>query len=428
MREDFIHYLWKFSKLNLQKLQTVHNEPIQIIHTGQHNMNSGPDFFNAQLRIDDQLWAGNVEMHIKSSDWYVHNHEKDKNYDNVILHVVWKHDVEIYRKNNTIIPTLELEGIIDENVYKNYKNLLLRETKWINCEQDFPGLSDFKFSNWLERIYIERLTQKSNEIEILLQNTNHDWEAVLFQMLAKGFGLKLNSHLFFEAATKINFSIIRKVSASQIQLEALLFGIFGMLQEEGVEEPYYELLQKEFTYLKHKFELKLNHKETLHFFRTRPANFPTIRASQLATVYYLHKNLFSKLIEATTTKQLYEVLQVCTSVFWETHYTFGKVSPKRKKEVSLKFIDVLIINVIIPIKYAYAAYKGIDEIEKILALLTAIKPEQNKIIDKFSNTNIAIANAMDTQGLLELKKSYCDQQKCLQCAIGNVLLESHKSP
>jgi len=423
VREDFLYYLWKFRKLHLQKLQTTKGEPVEIINTGTHNYHAGPDFFNARLKIGKQIWAGNVEMHVNSSDWFVHNHENDTNYDNVILHVVWNHDIEIHRKDNSIIPTLVLKKYSNPTILQRYKSLLNVPKQWISCEVAFPVLNHFELENWLERVYIERLETKASEVEELVKKTEYDWEAVLFRLLATGFGLKLNSDVFLDAACSVDFSTIRKLSAKRGSLEAFLFGIFGLLSQEAVQEKYYEELQQEFKYLCHKFQYQKKAVLPLQFFRTRPANFPTIRASQLATLYHHQSNLFSKIVATTTLEQLYNLLQVETSTFWQTHYTFDKHSPKRIKKVSKKFIDVLLINSILPLKYCYSKYLGKPNIENLLSLLRIIEPESNSIIQKFNTKDMTIENALHTQALLELKKNYCDKQQCLECAIGNKLLK-----
>ncbi|WP_298425413.1 DUF2851 family protein [uncultured Kordia sp.] len=424
VKEDFLYYLWKFSKLQLQKLQTTDGDTIQIVNLGIHNTHAGPDFFNARIRIGNQLWAGNVEMHVNASDWFVHHHEKDKNYDNVILHVVWNHDIEIHRKDNSVIPTLLLKKYAALAQVNNYINLVNTPKKWINCETDFPVLKEFQFSNWIERLYVERLARKASEIEQLVVKMKHDWEAILFQLLAKGFGLKLNSEAFFEASQTIDFSIIRKLSSNQITLEAFLFGSFGLLSQEVTQEVYHTNLQNEFEYIANKFNYKRSKHLQIQFFRTRPANFPTIRVSQLAMLYHQETSLFSKLIKSTSISEMYTILQVATSEFWETHYTFEKSSPSRKKIVSKKFIDVLLINAIIPLKYSYEKYLGKSPIESILAFLKTVEPEKNTIIQKFAEKEIIIENALQTQALLELKKNYCDKQKCLECAVGNSLVQS----
>ena len=254
MQEDFLHYIWKHKAFDSTLLKTTKGEAIRISNLGQHNHNSGPDFFNSQLSIADQLWAGNVEIHIKSSDWYVHNHEVDKAYDNVILHVVWDHDTEIFRKDNTEIPTLELKHCVNKNLIENYQKLL-QSKSWINCEASFAEVDDFLLNNWLERLYIERLEQKSETIQHLLKTSNNDWEAVLFKMLLKNFGLKINGEAFLSLANSFDFSILRKLQNDVLDVEALLLGQSSLLADENIEEAYYTDLKQRYGFLKQKFKL-----------------------------------------------------------------------------------------------------------------------------------------------------------------------------
>lgn len=283
MQEDFLHYVWKHKAFSSILLKTASGESIVILKLGEHNHNSGPDFFNAQLNIDSQLWAGNVEIHIKSSDWYVHGHEKDKAYDNVILHVVWEHDTEVFRSDNSVIPTLELKQYVDVNLLTNYK-ALIQSKSWINCETHYPEVDDFILNNWIERLYIERLERKSNDILKLLKESKNDWEAVLFKMLLKNFGLKVNGEAFFSLANSVDYTIIRKLQNNILDLEALLFGQASLL-EDDVQELYFLDSKERYQYLVQKFQLNNQGVLPLQFFRLRPPNFPTIRLSQFANLF-----------------------------------------------------------------------------------------------------------------------------------------------
>jgi len=307
MQEDFLHYIWKYKKFNLNQLSTTQGEAIIIKNNGTHNLNSGPDFFNAKLSIGEQLWAGNVEIHINSSDWYVHNHENDTNYDNVILHVVWEHDTDVYRKDNTKIQTLELKQNISKEVLLNYEKLFSKKQSWINCENDFVAVDDFIIQNWLERLYFGRLERKASDIGLLLTKSNNSWEEVLFNMLAKNFGLKVNGDAFLSLANSFDFSVLRKQQSKLLSLEALLFGQAGLLKNDA-QEHYLEELQKEYKFLKTKFQLTDIGVLPIQFFRLRPSNFPTIRLSQLANLYNAPINLFSKIMEAKTTEEIYTTL------------------------------------------------------------------------------------------------------------------------
>lgn len=421
MQEDFLHYIWQHKKMSVAHLKTTQHEALEIVSVGQHNTNSGPDFFNAQLKIADQLWAGNVEVHVKSSDWFVHNHETDQAYDNVILHVVWEHDTEIFRKNNSIVPTLELKEVVDKMVLLNYSKLLSAKDKWINCEADFAEVAPFVIESWLERLYIERLERKSETIEKLLQDSKNNWEAVLFKMLAKNFGLKVNGEAFFSMANAVDFQIIRKLQNNQSTLEALFFGLTGLLDQD-IQEPYFLVLQKEYRYLKRKYNLHDTEVVPIQFFRLRPQNFPTIRLSQLATLYHLHSSLFSQIMEISSLKNIYKLFQVSTSVFWETHYSFGKVSKPSNKKITKAFVDLLIINTIIPLKFAYARHQGKDVNDFLLELIQQIPSEKNSIVSAFNKIKKVSHTAMQSQALIQLKTTYCDKNKCLQCAVGNALI------
>ena len=248
IKEDFLHYIWKYKLFSTENLITFQNEKVVIESSGEHNFNSGSDFFNAQLKIGNQRWAGNVEIHIKSSDWYVHGHEKDHNYDNTILHVVWQHDVDVYRKDNSVIPTLEIQYYIKKDLLENYAQLFSSQKKWINCENDIHQIDKFQLNNWLDRLYIERLEQKSKHIEQLLINSNNDWEAVLFKMIAKNFGLKVNGDAFFNLANTLDYSIVRKQQHNINSLEALLFGRAHLLTHD-IQDPYFIRLNQEYQYL-----------------------------------------------------------------------------------------------------------------------------------------------------------------------------------
>ena len=333
MKEDFLHYVWKFQKFDARVLSTVAGEPVTIISTGQHNLNSGPDFFNSQVAINNQLWAGNIEIHIKSSDWYLHNHEKDTNYDSVILHVVWVHDSDIFRKDNSVIPTLVLKPLVDLNLLTNYKNLLFKEDTWINCENSFSDVEPFLLNNWLDRLYFERLEQKSQLLFKELENSKNNWEEVLFKMLCKNFGLKVNGDSFLSLAQSVDFSIVKKCSQNQFELESLFFGQMGLL-EDTIEDAYYKSFQNKYKFLKSKFNLNNTPVLPVKFFRLRPPNFPTIRLSQLSVLYAEKQGLFSEIIAASTIEELYKIFDISASAYWDSHYNFGVSSLKRRKKLT----------------------------------------------------------------------------------------------
>ena len=421
MNEDFLHYVWKYKIFSTVNFKTTHNESLSIIKSGLHNKNAGPDFLNAQLKIEDQIWIGNVEIHVKSSDWYLHNHEIDENYDAVILHVVWENDAAIFMKNDKPIPTLVLKDLVNTAVLNNYRNLFFTPRSWIPCSNSISTVDSFTFSNWKERLYFERLERKSEEINILLAQESNNFEAVLFQLLAKNFGLKVNGDAFLRLAKSIDFSIVQKTSYYENQFEALLFGQAGFLEEE-IEDEYHQKLKQEYSFLKHKFKLNAINKNQFSFFRMRPNNFPTIRIAQLVSLFYKHQNLFSKLIALDNLKDFYSLFSVEVNPFWKTHYNFNSVSKSSSKKFTKSFVDLLIINTIIPLKFLYQKSRGEVDEDSFLKLLKSLKSEKNSIISKFSEIKIASNNAFDSQALIELKNNYCAPKRCLECAIGKVVL------
>ncbi|MBG6061771.1 hypothetical protein IWX83_001561 [Flavobacterium sp. CG_9.1] len=422
MKEDFLHYLWKFKKFDALNLRTFNDEEITIINVGQYVELAGPDFFNAQITIGNQKWAGNVEIHLKSSDWYVHHHEIDSAYENVILHVVWEHDTEIYRSNNIEIPVLELKKHVDPATIQNYQSLMAPKS-WIFCEKQIKEVDEFIFKNWQERLFFERLERKSKPIFDLLEETSQDWEAVLFSLLARNFGLNANGDAFFKMAQSIPFSIIRKESFEVENLEALFFGLAGLLDSEK-EDNYYKDLKFRYFYLLHKYQLEHLMADQVQFFKHRPDNFPTIRLSQLANLYHTHQNLFSKISTLNSLKNNVQVFQIGVSPYWENHYQFDKESPIKKKMLSKSFVDLLLVNTIIPLQFAFAKSQGKEITEDLIHLLNGLNPEKNAIIDKFTSFGIVSKNAFDTQSLLQLKKEYCNKSRCLECALGLELVKS----
>jgi len=421
VKEDFLHYIWKHKLLNLNQLETTQKEKVQLINSGEHNHNAGPDFFNSQIIIEDLHWAGNVEIHVKSSDWYVHGHEKDINYDSIILHVVWEHDIEIYTKDNLVVPTLELKKHLDKNILNNYQKLFSKSQKWINCQNVISSVDPFIIDNWLERLYVERLEQKSELTQKMLDTSQNDWEAVLIKLLFKNFGLKVNGDAFLNLINSIDFSIIRKEKQSLVNIEALLLGQAGLLSDD-IQDAYYKTLQMEYNYLLKKHNLQVNMKSQFQFFRLRPNNFPTVRIAQLAALLNQHQNLFSKIIITTKLKDYYKLFDISISEFWKIHYSFTSTSRKTYKKLSKKFIDLLLINTIVPLKFIYLKYINELNEEELISTIKLIKPEKNAVIDGFKKLNVPCNNALNSQALLQLKNEYCEKNKCIQCAIGNQLL------
>lgn len=420
MQEDFIHYLWKFKKLSGQQLQTTEGKSIVIKSLGTHNFHSGPDFFNGRLEIDGQEWAGNIEMHVKASDWYLHGHDDDPAYDNVILHVVWIHDAEINRRDEVPIPVLEVSKYVAPSLVQRYQKLFaIKNEQFINCENDFPNVDDFIKAQWFEKLFFERLEKRSIHIKTILEKTQNDWEATFFQLLSRSFGTKLNSDAFEQLSQSMDSATVRKLAKDAFQLESVLLGQAGLL-EDTRKDRYYAQLLEEYAFAKAKFQLQPAH-TPMKFFRLRPANYPTIRISQLAMLYHRSPHLFGAVLLAKTRDQIHELFQVKASKYWETHHVFDKETKLREKVLTPAFIDLLIINCIVPLKFAHAQFTGKDKTEELLEIMYALKAESNTIVDGFKKLS-KISNALESQAVLQLKPNYCDANKCLQCNIGVSLL------
>lgn len=399
----------------------MQGDGVEIINAGQYLQLAGPDFFNAQVIIGSQKWAGNVEIHIKSSDWYLHHHETDDAYDSVILHVVWEHDAEVFRKNNREVPVLELKNYVDPQLLTSYNNLASTKS-WIYCEKELEATDRFVFSNWKERLFFERLQRKAAPVSELAAETEYDWEAVLFCFLARNFGLNTNGIIFYNIARSIPFSIIRKESFEVENLEALFYGRAGLLADDH-EDTYAKDLKARYDYMCHKYMLTPVYINEVQFFKHRPDNFPTVRLAQLAQLYHRHQNLFSKIISSTSLADLYRIFDVQVSEYWQTHYQFDRESTKKRKSLTTSFADLLIINSVIPFRFAFARSTGKENSEELMELLQQVAPEKNTIIDKFRQFKVTVDSAYDTQSLLQLKNEYCAHKRCMQCALGLQLLK-----
>lgn len=419
MKEDFLHYLWKYKKVPL-KTKLVTGGALEIISYGNYNTLAGPDFLNARLRIGGQEWAGNVEMHLKSSHWYAHHHEEDPAYRNVILHVVWEHDVEVFDTNNQPLATLELRLIIEENVVSHYLTVLGEGCQFIPCEKTYSLIPKITLLSWHERLWVERLEEKSKFIGELWKDCLSDGEKVLFLLLLKNFGGTVNGEAFLEIGKHLDFSIVRKERAHPLHLEALLLGAMGLLPEES-EWVYAQEALQNYRYLTQKYQLHFPDTK-LNFVGLRPQGFPTIRLSQLAQLYETHEGLFAKVIDVDTFVDFQKLLDVGVSSFWENHYTFLKTSRKQSKRISTPLAILLWINVIVPLKYFYQKTLGNDVSELLLDATKELPVEQNSLIEHFNRLGAETVSAFDSQVLLQQYKHYCKNKRCLDCAIGITLL------
>ena len=415
MREEFLYYIWE-NRLTDKDLKTIEGESIDIVATGYRNTDSGPDFLEAKIQIGNKLWAGHVEIHVKSSDWNRHGHQTDKAYKNVILHVVYENDLQV-----NDIPTLELKGYFDESLFAQYQKLIASKT-WIPCERSISQVPVFTRLSWLDRMAVERLESKSGNVTKILEANQFDWEDALYKLLMRYFGLKVNNEAFEYLANILPFKTLLKHSDNLLQVEAMLMGCAGFLEDDFSEE-YPLLLKREFSVMKAKFNLLTMPAERWKFMRMRPSNFPTIRLAQMAQLVHKNGCLFSKIKAAKNTAEVKDLFDVKASEYWETHWRFGFSTESKPKHLGETTADVLIINAVAPLLFCYGKlHKDESVCETALQFLEETEAEDNAIIRHYAQYGITAENAMQTQALLHLYSYFCKRKRCLECRIGNVLL------
>jgi len=422
MKENLLQYLWQFQYFNKNELSTTAGESLNIIFQGILNTNQGADFSNAKIKIGEAIWAGNIELHIKSSDWNVHNHSADKNYSNIILHVVWVHDKEIIDVAGSKLPTLELQSRVSKILLDRYQQLM-NVAVFIPCEKQIHAVNELTLTSWKQRLLAERLESKSALIFSFLNKNNFNWEETFWWMTARNFGIKINSEAFQTIAESLPISLLAKHKNQIHQLEALLFGQAGLLKNDFTEA-YPKMLQKEFLFYRKKYHLQQPCIQ-LFFLRMRPANFPTIRLAQLAKLIYQSSHLFSKIIEAETLSTIKKFLNITANDYWHYHYVFDVVSHFKKKKLGNQMVDNIIINTIIPILFSYGLYHNEEKFkEKAIRWLEEVASEKNTITKGFEVLQFSNKNSFDSQSYIQLKNEYCNKKRCLECAVGNALLKS----
>jgi hypothetical protein len=411
MTEQLLQFIWQFQYYNKSDLHTSKGEPLQIIHVGIHNSNQGPDFLNAKVKIGETILAGNIEIHNKASEWNTHKHSNDENYKNIILHVVWEEDKDLLLN----FATLALNNRISNVLLSKYE-ALMKAQHFIPCQEHISQINEITLIAWKERLLVERLQEKATYIQTKLKASNQHWEAVFWQMIARNFGAKINTDAFESMASTIDINILAKHKNQLHQLEALLLGQAGLL-DGNFEEDYPIMLQKEFQFLKKKYNLTTT-SIPVHFLRMRPANFPTIRLAQLAALVYENNHLFSKIKEAKDVKEVEKMFNVTANDFWHYHYTFNDITSFKKKNLGKQMIHNLITNTVIPFLYAYGWYNN-DEAFKNKALQWAmlLPAEKNNITDGFVKLGIENKTVYDSQALIQLKNKYCNEKRCLQSFI-----------
>lgn len=415
MTENFLSFLWKFKLYNTNSL-LLDNVNVEIISHGELNSNSGPDFFNAKIKIGDTIWVGNIEIHVKASDWNVHGHNKNQAYDNVILHVVLQNDTPVNTTKGRIVPTIELK--FDSKMEQNYKHLMQNE-QWIACASHIKTMDSFVVSSVIEKNGIECLENHTQHIFDNLEASTNNIEEAFYRQMVKSFGFHVNSQPFELLAKSLPYQLIKKYSENQFQLEALLFGQAGMLFDDYNNDLYYRKLKAEYAFLRSKHDLTPIDVHLWKYMRLRPGNFPTIRIAQLSVLLHRISFLVSEIIEASDVEILTHLLSIPVSEYWLTHYTFANESVSKSKTLGAESAKTIIINTIVPFYFVYGKIMGnTDFQDKSLRILEEIEKEKNVIVKEWIRIGVEPRNAFDSQALIYLKTNYCDKKRCLECAIG----------
>ena len=428
MKEEFLHFVWKYSLYYPDKLIDKDGKQIKVINPGEFNHDSGPDFFNSRLMIGGTEWAGNVEIHVKASDFEAHGHHRDHAFDNVILHAVSEKDRIVRNARGQELLTVELD--FDLSVYEKY-NSLVNNPSIIACQDDINKIDKFYIRHWLHSLMVERLSVKSESIRRILDDTANDWEETFYRIISRYFGFRVNTEPFEMLAAALPFKIIKKHADNRFQVEALLFGTAGMLEEglfrSAINDDYYLDLIKEYRILCAKYSLHPIHGWLWKFSRLRPANFPTLRISQLSALLCIAGGLFSKVIESESINDLRSVFDVAASSYWDTHFVFGRESRKLIKRAGETASGILMINSVIPVIFSYGKFRNEQYYsERALTFLDEIDPEENTIMNEWRTSGVEPASASDTQALLQLRNEYCRRRRCLWCRIGSRLIASGK--
>lgn len=426
MKEEFLHYLWKYSLYYTDRLKDSDDNLIEIINPGEYNRDSGPDFFNARLRIAGTEWAGNVEIHTKASHFEAHGHNKDHAFDNVILHIVADYDKRVRNARGEEVLTAQIE--FDNSLLDKYIDLI-NNPFIIACQAETGKIDRFFIRHWLNSLVVERLQEKSESLMEIFSGTGNDWEETFYIYLSRYFGFRVNTEPFEMLAGSLPFKIIRKHTDNRFQIEALLFGTAGMLDEglfrNAISDNYFKDLLREYKVLSVKYSLSTIHGWLWKFSKLRPVNFPTIRISQLAAMLSVSGGLFSKVIETKDIKALRKYFEVAASEYWDDHYIFGKRSRKIRKSTGTVATDILLINAVIPVLFIYGrSHDNIEICERAVSFLDEIRTEENTIISDWKKAGVEAGTAFDSQGLIHLRNNYCKKRRCLDCRIGSRLISA----
>lgn len=425
MSESFLHYLWQCQYFNKSDLRTTTGDPVSVFNAGLVNIHAGPDFHNARLQIGEMIWVGNVEIHVESSGWMAHGHHMDQAYDNVVLHVVWQDNKPVRRIDGSLLPTVELKGRVEDELLRGYKRLVNSPEK-IPCAGSLHDVPEMIKLFALDKVLTARLESKSDYIIKLLQRNNQDWEETCYQQLALNFGFKVNADPFLQLAQSIPYKILMKHADKPEQIEALLFGQAGFLGED-VDDEYFRILRREYNLLQKKFSLQnpLN-KFQWKFLRLRPANFPTIRIAQFASLISSVRNVFSRIVKTEDARSLRSLFTIQQSPYWKHHYQFEQPVNEELSGLGEMSIDNIIINTVVPVMTAYGQVRDDHSfVDRAVSILQQLPTESNTITRHWEVLGITTKTAFDSQALIELNNSFCSKRRCLDCSIGAFLMKPH---
>lgn len=428
--EKLLHYLWKNRMFPLKPLVTTKGEKVEVMETGVINRNAGPDFLNAKIKIGSVLWIGNVEIHTRSSLWYVHGHQCDAHYNNVILHVTSDADCEVFTLEKRELPQIVI--VPPDYLRENYKELC-KTTDFPRCRRILPDIPVFLVHGYMDALLCERLQAKSSLILERVKQWEGDWEQAYFITLARNFGFGVNGEAFEQWAKSFSLQVAAHLRDDVFQIEALFMGQAGLLNINSLpkkhwldvlDDKYYIDLKKEYEYLAHKYSLAPINFSLWNFLRLRPQSFPFLRIAELAQLYCNQKTSLSELLEIGSRDALHTLFSVQVSDYWEKHYAFGSESPRISKTITPQSLDLLLINTAVPMIFAYGlAHDDFKYKQRALDLLKPIKAENNYIIRQWAACGIYAQNAADSQALIQLKKEYCDHNFCLHCRFGYEFLK-----
>ncbi|MEL7588371.1 MAG: DUF2851 family protein [Prolixibacteraceae bacterium] len=425
MNESFLQFVWKHRLFDSRRLRTSDGQRVKVLSTGTINQNAGPDFFNARIQIGETVWAGNVEIHQRASDWNRHQHNEDAAYDNVILHVVKQDDQMVLNSKGQCVPGMVLPyaGYLESNYGQ-----LMEADGWIACQTSLHKIELITLQIWFHGLMVERLQHKTAEIMQRLEQNNNDWNETFYQFLARNFGFKVNALPFELLARSLPLHIAEKHRDNLFQLEALYFGTAGLLNEELIGDDYFLLLKQEFSFLYNKYSLNPVPAHLWKFLRLRPINFPTVRIAQFARLISQSSVLFSRLLEVRDLATIKDLFQISASAYWDSHYRFNKPSPESPKHLGAASFYNMVINTVVPFLFIYGEYWNRQELkDQALDYLEKVPPEDNSVISHWKKLGVPVRSAFDSQALIQLKNNYCNPRKCLNCPIGTRLVSGTRS-